>query len=137
MERSGSANYQEYAELTSPRQKLVKSAVVMANELKAEAILVFTIRGNMARYTSWNRPRYSTIYALCETWETANSLSLNWGVFPVIVAFDHANPEKTIELAIRMLARKGILHKGNIVVVISSVSAGEQIADAVQMRVIN
>src|SRR5205814_8777677 len=41
IERSGGANYFEQAQLTSPREKLVKSAVIMANELKAEAILVF------------------------------------------------------------------------------------------------
>src|SRR5882672_10195344 len=40
IERSGGANFYEQAELTSPRQKLVKSAVVMANELKADAVIV-------------------------------------------------------------------------------------------------
>src|SRR5579859_5416661 len=35
IERSGSAQFHELAELVNPRQKLVKSAVVMANELKA------------------------------------------------------------------------------------------------------
>src|SRR5438093_11101973 len=65
IERSGGANFHEQAELTSPRQKLVKSAVVMANELKAEAILVFTRHGHMARHTGWMRQRYAQIYALC------------------------------------------------------------------------
>src|SRR2546426_7853964 len=65
IERSGGANYFEHALLTSARQKLVKSAVVMANELRAEAILVITRHGHMARHTGWMRPRYSQIYALC------------------------------------------------------------------------
>src|ERR1051326_8358410 len=59
IERSGCANFHDQAELTSPRQKMVKSAVIMANDLKAEAILVFTVRGNMARHTAWMRPRHS------------------------------------------------------------------------------
>src|SRR5437899_891691 len=59
IERSGGANFYEQADLTSPRQKMVKSAVVLANELKADAIVVFTIRGNMARHAAWMRPRYS------------------------------------------------------------------------------
>ncbi len=59
IERSGSAQFHDAAELTSARQKLVKSAVVMANELKAAAILVFTRHGHMAHYASWMRPRYS------------------------------------------------------------------------------
>jgi len=136
IERSGGANYFEHAQLTSPRQKLVKSAVVMANELKAEAIVVFTRRGSMARWTGWMRPRYSQICAMCEKKDVAEGLALNWGVNPFVIEFDHENPERTIELAMRALLEQNRLHKGNTVVVISSISAGEQIVDAVQMRVV-
>src|SRR5205814_9004637 len=59
IERSGGANSHEQAELTRPRQTMVKSAVIMANELKADAIVVFTIRGNMARHAAWVRQRHS------------------------------------------------------------------------------
>ncbi len=137
IERSGGANFFEQAELTSPRQKLVKSAVVMANELRADAILVFTLRGNMARHTAWMRPRYSAIYAICENWGVANALGLNWGITPVVIPFNHADPEKTIDPAVRLLVEKGRLKKGNTTVIISSLTVGEQIVDAVQMRVVN
>src|ERR1041385_3134495 len=80
IERSGGANYFDHAHLTSPRQKLVKSAVIMANELKADAILVFTRRGHMARFTGWMRPRYSQIFAICENKDVAESLTLSWGM---------------------------------------------------------
>lgn len=136
IERSGGANFQERAELTTPRQKLVKSAVVMAEELRADAILVFTIRGNMARHTAWMRPRHSPIYAVCETQAVADSLTINWGVTSIVIPFDHADPEKTISLALQTLTTKGVLQKGNTAVVISSISAGEQIVDAVQMRLV-
>jgi pyruvate kinase len=136
IERSGGANFQEQAELTSARQKLVKSAVVMANELKAEAIVVFTIRGNMARHTAWLRPRYSAIFAVCENWSVANALALNWGVTPLVSSFNHADPEKTIDPALHTLLGDGLLNKGNTVVIISSITVGEQIVDAVQMRVV-
>src|SRR5882762_3341583 len=135
-ERSGGAGYFEHAQLTSPRQKLVKSAVIMANELKAEAILVFTRRGSMARHTGWMRPRVSQIFALCENKDVAEGLSLSWGVSACVVSFDHNNPEKTIELALKTLVEQGRLRQGNTVVIISSISAGEQIVDAVQMRVV-
>ena len=136
IERSGGANYSEHAQLSSPRQKLVKSAVIMANELKADAILVFTRRGNMARYTGWMRPRYSQIYALCENKGVADGLALTWGVTPLVIPFNHGNPEQTIELALKTLAEQGRLQPGNTVVIISSISAGEQVVDAVQMRVV-
>jgi len=137
IERSGGAHYEDGAELASPRQKLVKSAVVMANELKAAAILVFTRRGHMACYTGWMRPRYSKIVALCPGPEVAAALALTWGVTPLVVPFDMINPENTIEAAIREMTVKGHLHKGACVVVIGSILAGEQIVDAVQMRTVD
>jgi len=136
IERSGGANFYEQAELSSPRQKLVKSAVVMANELKAEAIIVFTIRGNMARHCAWMRPRHSAAYAVCENWVVANALALNWGVTPIVIPFNHEDPEKTIDPALKSLIEKGLLKKGSTAVIISSITVGEQIVDAVQMRVV-
>jgi pyruvate kinase len=136
IERSGGANYFEHAQLATPRQKLVKSAVVMANELKAEAILVFTRRGSMARYTGWMRPRYSPIYALCPDEQIARRLTLGWGVTPCVVPFDLINPENTIDSALKILLQEGRVRTGNTIVVIGSILVGEQIVDAVQMRVV-
>jgi pyruvate kinase len=136
IERSGGANYSEHAHLTSPRQKLVKSAVIMANDLKADAILVFTRRGRMARFTGWMRPRYSQVYAICENKEVAESLCLSWGVTPVVISFDHDKPGRTIELALETLVMQCRLRVGNTIVIISSIDSAQQIVDAVQMRVV-
>ncbi len=136
IERSGGANFFEHSDLTSPRQKLVKSAVVMANELRAEAILVITRSGTMARYVSWSRPRYSRIFALCPGDAVAGGLMLSWGVTPFVVEFDLINPENTIEAALKNLVAQGRLHIGTTVVIIGSILVGEQIVDAVQMRVV-
>jgi pyruvate kinase len=137
IERSGGAGYFEQARLTSPRQKLAKSAVVMANELHAQAIVVVTRKGHLARYTSWMRPQFSPILAVCETEEVARSLSLRWGVTPIVSPFSDTSPEETISAAFEMLVRHGQLHSGNTVVVIGSISTGEGIVDAVQMRVVD
>jgi pyruvate kinase len=134
IEHSGGAGYQERAEFTSPRQKLAKSAVVMADELRADAIVVLTLRGNMARHTAWMRPRYSPIYGFCDSWEVSDALSLNWGVVPHVIEFDHVNPNKTIDNALERLTTTGRLKKGNTVVIISSIAAGDTTVDAVQMR---
>ena len=136
IERSGSAQFHDTAELSTPRQKLVKSAVVMANELKAAAILVITRGGNMARYTAWMRPHYSPIYALCPSNSVAGGLTLSWGVTPFVVPFDLINPENTIESSLKILVEQGRLRKGTTVVIIGSILVGEQIVDAVQMRVV-
>lgn len=136
IERSGGANFQDRAELTNQREKLVKSAVVMADELKADAILVFTLTGTLARYASWMRPRHSPIYAICDTQLVADSLTLNWGVRPVVIPFDHRNREKTISVAMEKLVEQKLLNKGNTVVVISSIDVDGHTVQAVQMRMV-
>ena len=134
IERSGSAQFHDAAELTSPRTKLVKSAVVMANELKAAALVVFTRHGHMAAYAAWMRPRYSPIYALCDKEFYANQLALSWGVTPFITEFDFIEPQNTIESALKMLVAQGRLHAGETAVIIGAISVGTEIVDAVQMR---
>ena len=136
IERSGSAQFHEAAELKNPREKLVKSAVVMANELKAAAILAFTRFGGMARYASWMRPRYSPIYAMCDSEKTAGQLTMNWGVTPFLMPFDFIDPQNTVELALKNLLEQARLLPGDTVVIIGAISVGTEIVDAVQMRVV-
>lgn len=136
LERSGSANFHERAEFASPRQKLVKSAVVLADQLKADALVVFTLRGNMARHAASCRPRYSPIYAICEHPPVAESLSLNWGVEAFVHDFDHERPERTVESALQWMLSQGRLQRGQTVVVISSITAGDHLIDVVEMRTI-
>ncbi len=135
-ERSGSAQFHEAAELTTARQKLVKSAVVMANELKAAAIVVITRHGSMARYASWMRPHYSPIYAICDNNLCANELTLNWGVSAFVMPFDFIDPQNTIETALKTLSEQGRLQSGATAVIIGAISVGTEIVDAVQMRVV-
>ncbi len=136
IERSGSAQFHDSAELSTGRQKLVKSAVVMANELKAAAILCFTRHGHMASYAAWMRPRYSPVYALCDNEKTANELTLSWGVTPFVTEFDFIEPQNTIETALKNLTHEGRLSKDDTVVIIGAISVGTEIVDAVQMRTV-
>ena len=134
IERSGGANFHQRAEFTSSRQQLVRSAVVLADQLKADALLVFTIRGNMARHAASCRPRYSPIYAICEFPAVADALALNWGVESFVYPFDHERPERTVESVLHSLVQAGRLRFGNTVVIITAITAGDQIVDVVEMR---
>ncbi len=136
IEHSGGANYWERAELSDPREKIAKGAVVMANELRAEAIVTLIRHGSMTRYLSWLRPRHSVIYAVGESQDVAGELTLNWGVVPVVTQFKPGDLEGNIELALKTLIEKRRLRRGKTVVVVSSINAGDQIVDAVQMRVV-
>jgi pyruvate kinase len=134
IERSGGADFQEHAELQNSRQKMVKSAVNMANDLRAAAIVVFTLAGTSARYAAWMRPSCSPIYAICDSPRVADSLTLNWGVRPMLFPFDHGDREKTILEAMRELVNRQWLKAGDTVVVVSSIDVAGQMVQAVQMR---
>lgn len=136
IERSGGANYSEHAQFSNHRQKLVKSAVVLADELRAEAILVLTRTGNMARHTAWMRPKFSSIYAICESVRIAATLSLNWATTTFVVPFDSIHPQNTIESAITLLLSNGRLRSGNTIVIIGSITSGDHSIEAVQMRTV-
>ena len=111
---------------------------MLADQLKADALLVFTLRGTMARAAAAARPRYSPIYAICERPEVAAGLTLHWGLESLVHVFNHERPEQTVETALRALVEKGRLKPGQTAVVISSISAGDpnQIVDVVEMRVV-
>jgi pyruvate kinase len=135
IERSGGAGYAEQAELKDERQKVVRSAVVMANELKAKGILVFTRHGYMAQFTSWLRPESSPIFAFTNSEQVRNQLNLLWGVAPFVIEFSD-DPETTILRAESLLREQGLLAKGDQVVIISDILARDKLINAVQMRLV-
>ena len=135
-ERSGGADYHKLAEFTGPREKLANSAVVLADQLKADAVLLFTNTGTMARYVSWQRPRYSPIYAVCSDGKVAASLTLNWGVQPFQMEFDDGHPETTMDRALEKLVADGKLEKGNSIIIITGVKVGDQVVGSIQSRIV-
>jgi len=135
IERSGGAGYAERAELKDERQKVVRSAVVMANELKAKGILVFTRHGYMAQFTSWLRPEASPIFAFTNSDQVRNQLNLLWGVAPFVIEFSD-DPESTILRAERLLREKELLAKGDQIVIVSDILARDKLINAVQMRLV-
>ena len=137
IERSGGANFQKTAQLEDPREKLARAAVRMANDLQAQAIVVFTEKGRMVDLAAWMRPRQSLIYAICPDEITAGSQAIFRAVYPIVLPLDYSNPGQSIDEALLHLVNNGCLVKDDRVVLISSVAAVEDISDSVQMRVID
>jgi len=135
IEQSGGAGYAERAELKDERQKVVRSAVVMANELKAKGILVFTRHGYMARFASWLRPQTSPVFAFTNSEQVRNQLSLLWGVAPFVIEFSD-DPETTILRAQKLLREREFLGRGDQIVIISDILARDKLINAVQMRLV-
>jgi pyruvate kinase len=76
------------------------------------------------------------VYAICDNEKSANELTLSWGVTPFVMEFDFIEPQNTIEHSMKALTEKGLLQKGETVVIIGAISVGTEIVDAVQMRTV-
>lgn len=133
IERSGDAGYAQFAVLEDLRQKMVASAVVLANSLYRAKIIVFTRRGTMARNVSNLRPARAPIFAFTPNEQVQRRLSMFWGISPVLLNFA-ADPNATIEAAEKYLRENKLTTAGDQLIIISDVPAGASFADAVQLR---
>src|SRR5438046_2577865 len=133
-ERSGGAGYAKNALLENVRQKMVASAVTLANSLHDSKLIVFTRQGRMARYASNLRPQRAPIFAFTPSEQVYRQLALYWGTFPVRIGFT-GDPDKTIASAEKFLRGKKLAAPGNRMVIISDVRMGHARIDSFQRRV--
>lgn len=133
IERSGGAGYSADAQIDDPRQKTVKSAVVLANSFQNSKIVVFTRRGIMADYTSQLRPDHSPIFAFAPSEDVVRRLSLNWGTYAIKMPFN-VRPEHTVADAEKYLKDRGLAQAGDRLVVVSDILAGEDRFDSIHLR---
>src|SRR6266576_2762878 len=134
IERSGGAGYAESAILEDDRQKVVASAVFLANSLSRSKIIVFTRHGAMALYVSNLRPENAPIFAFTPSEEVCRQLSICWGIYPVKISFTE-DPNATIETAEKFLREAKLTAPGDQLVIIGDLRAGEERIDSVQLRV--
>ena len=135
VERSGGANYAEMARMDSLGAKMVKAANVMAQEVGAEALVVFTRSGNMARNAAWLRPIHTPLYAFTDNPKLLNQLTLNWGIRPYMMAFEQ-DPAKNFERAIVTLKQQGLVKPGSHVVAVTEINIGGQLIDTILMETV-
>ncbi len=133
IERSGGAGYANDAVLSDPRQKVVKSAIVLANSFENSKIVVFTRRGIMADYVSHLRPEHSPIFAFAPDENVVRRLALNWATHAICMPFD-VRPEHTVADAENMLKKLGHAQPGDTLIVISDILAGEERFDSLHLR---
>jgi pyruvate kinase len=135
IERSGGAGYAENALLENIRQKMVASAITLANSLQDSKLVVFTLHGRMARYASNLRPLHAPIFAFTPSEEVYRQLALYWGTFPARIDFT-GDPDKTIAAAEKFLRKSKLATPGNRLVIISDVRMGRAMIDSIQVRIV-
>jgi pyruvate kinase len=135
IERSGGAGYAENALLENIRQKMVASAVTLANSLQDSKLVVFTLQGRMARYASNLRPQRAPIFAFTPSEEVYRQLALYWGTFPACIDFTRG-PDRTMAAAEKLLRKNKWTTPGNKMVIVSDVRMGRAMIDSIQVRVV-
>ncbi|MBQ1812937.1 MAG: pyruvate kinase [Bacilli bacterium] len=94
---------------------LAYTAVDASNMLKSKAIVVSTVSGYTARKVSTYRPN-SLVIVTTPSKEVAQSLSLNWGLMPVIV--DKVNSiDEIIEISRKVVTSVLDIEKGDKIVI--------------------
>ena len=119
------------------RMKLLRSAVVMADELPQSSLLCFTRRGVTAAGLAAHRPVRAPILAATDSVETLRQLRLVRGVEPFLVA-DLGAPEPTLARTIAALQSAGRIRAGDKLVVVSDLLTQEnRRVDSVQLRTVD
>lgn len=135
IERSGGAGFAETLELRNDKSRMLRAAVVMANELESAGLLVFTRLGFTAHILSALRPRRTPIFAFTQSEETYRQMRLFWGIEPFLIDLK-SDPEATIQSAMRILRDRNRIQQDDRLVVVTNVLATEKLIDAVQMRIV-
>ncbi len=122
--------------LYEPKSKMLRSAVVLAQELGEDSgIVVFTRSGFLAYVLGALRAKGVPIFAFTDKEALFRQLLFPWGVEPFLMDFDDDDPEKTIGSALALLKERNWRESGSTMVVITNVLAGEKgIVDSLQLR---
>lgn len=116
----------------TPKGKMLRSAVYLANDIEDCGIVVFSRSGYLVRMLSSLRPKVP-IYAFTDIPELFRNLLILWGVEPFQMAFS-SDPEDTIKDAFDYLKRKKWVKEGQTLIVISNALAKEKVIDTLQIR---
>ena len=120
--------------LPTPKGKMLRAAVYLANEIENSGIVVFSRSGYLARMLSALRPRVP-VYAYTDIPALFRHLLILWGVEPFLMEFS-ADPEETIRNAFAYLKRRNWVKDGQTLVVITNALAQDKIIDTMQIRTV-
>jgi pyruvate kinase len=133
IEGSAVKGYNAALPLKTNKDRLLRSALVLAQELGDAGIVVFTRNGLLPQALAALRGWRCPIYAFTDEPQVFRHMLLLWGVEPFLVKFT-PDPEETICGAFAYLLRRGWVKQGDWMVVVTNVLAGKKTIDTIQMR---
>ena len=133
IEGSQAKGYNEKLPLKTHKDRLLRSAVLLAQEIGDAGVVVFTRNGLLPQALSALRAWRCPIYAFTDEPLVFRHMLLMWGVEPFLMDF-RPEPEDSICDAFAYLLRRDWVKPGDWMVVVTNVLAGKKTIDSVQMR---
>lgn len=128
------AGHNTSLKLRTPKEKMLRSAVVLAEELENTGILVFTRSGDLARMMASLRPNGVPLFGFTDVPIVYKKMRLLWGIEPFYMEFNQ-DPESTIREAIeRLKSNRWIIPGQHLVIITNVLGRDKQIIDCIQLR---
>lgn len=99
------------------------ASYTIARDLEAAAILTPTHSGLTARMISKYRPK-SLIIAATPSLKVARQLSLQWGIYPVVIQ-ETSGTDELLSIAVNEALNRDLIHTGDVVVITAGVPVGK------------
>lgn len=136
IEEEGHLAFEEPALLEGEKINVLKSAVLLANQIPNSALLTFTRRGFMATSLAALRPTRAPIFTMTNSVGTQRQMRLLRGVVPYVMPLT-SDPNDTIENAMRLLRREGMVQPGDKLIVVTDIISRDRLVDSVQLRTVH
>ena len=135
IEQEGPFDFAEPEHVTGDKIKLLQSAVLLAHQISDSSILTFTRQGFMAGGLAALRPALAPIYAMTNSVETLRQMRIMRSVEPFMLPLE-SNPNETIENAIALLAKQGLVQAGDKLIVATDIITEDRLVDSIQLRTV-
>ncbi len=121
-------------QIEDDKQRVVRSAVTLADSFKHGRLLVFTKRGVMARYSAQARPVTAPIFAFCPDARVCRTLAIVRGVTAIPLEFTPGEAAAAIEGAVQLLRQRKLLTGGETLVIVSDMLHDQMNTDTIWVR---
>ncbi|PWU04312.1 MAG: pyruvate kinase, partial [Verrucomicrobia bacterium] len=133
IEAASPRSYRHNIELHLPKNKMLRSAVVLAQQLKRACIIVFSHSGASAQLISSLRPTQIPIFVFTDSETTFKQMRILWGIQPYKITF---NPDRniTINNALQELINSNIMQKDDYAVILTNIIVDQILVETIQLR---
>ena len=115
-------------------EAVANAVLTSVSHFDAKAIIVPTSGGHSARVISNLRP-HPLILALCSSEAVARRLSLNYGVYPIIVSVDHNDMDDVVNICREVAVKVLGLKEHDVVVIAGGIHANKSIKQTNFMKI--